>query len=108
MDALFDIGGVGVGELEQGFVASASEIEHGLLAVDFHLAGIFEGFIEGATKSMGRCSSGDDEVACVVGTREHLVSRWWSAFGHGWGLEEVGVFAICPGCVSQGTQEADV
>ena len=101
MDSLFDVCGVCIGEGEEGFVASAGEFKHGFLAVDFHFAWVFEGLVEGATEGAGCCCSRDDEMACVMGTREHFMSRRGSAFGHGWWLEEVGILAICPEIISE-------
>jgi hypothetical protein len=101
LDALFDICGVCVGKGEEGFVSCAGEVEHGFLAVDFHFPGVFVDFVEGAAEGMGRCCSGNDEVAGMVRAREHLVSRRGPAFGHGWWLEEVGVFAVGPGFISK-------
>lgn len=54
-------------EEEQGLVAYACECEDGFLAVDFHFAGVFEGFVEGAAEGVGCCGGGDDEVTGVVG-----------------------------------------
>lgn len=95
-DALLNVSGVCVGEGEEGFVPCTGEVKHGLLAVDFHFASVFIGFVEGAAEGVGGCCGGDDKVTGVVGAGEHFVARRGPALGHWWWLEEIGVFAVCP------------
>ena len=94
---MLDVGGVFGGQLEEGFVADAGQVEHGFLTEDFHLSGILEGFVEGAAEGVRSCCGGDDEMAGVVGAREHFVTGRGSTCGLGWWLEEISIFAVRPG-----------
>jgi hypothetical protein len=67
-DTKVDVRGIIADKGEQSLVASAGEVEHGLLAIDFHFPRVFKSFVEGAAKCVGGRGGGDDKMACVMGT----------------------------------------
>jgi len=87
LDALGEVYGVWVCEVEESFVAGAEEGEGFLLG---------EGGVEGGAEGVFEGCGGDEDVAGVVGAGEAVAFWGRTAGGGGWGAEVGGIFAVRP------------